>query len=129
MALGVAIDVNRYCDFSKGSDEAVQVIRNAERVVVPFVVLAELRAGFRRGSQAKTNERLLMEFLQPPWVEVAYADEATTHFYAILYAELRQAGTPIPTNDIWIAALVMQHDLVLFSRDKHFDHVARLARI
>ena len=129
MALGIAIDVNRYCDFSKGDDEAVRVIRNADRLVVPFIVLAELRAGFRRGAQTKTNERLLTDFLQLPWVEVAYADEATTHFYAILYTELRQAGTPIPTNDIWIAALVMQHDLVLFSRDKHFDHVARVARI
>lgn len=62
-------------------------------------------------------------------MEIVYADDATTHQYAGLYAELRRKGTLIPTNDIWIAALAIQHGLALFTRDRHFDHVPRLARI
>jgi len=129
MALRIAIDANRYADFCKGVPEAVDRIRTARHVVLPFVVLAELRAGFRCGSRSQRNEKNLVRFLQSERVEVLFADEVTTHFYAILFAELRRTGTPIPTNDVWIAALVLQHELVLFSRDKHFDCVPRLARV
>ena len=62
-------------------------------------------------------------------VEVFFADEQTTHHYANLYRQLRQQGTPIPTNDIWIAALVVQHDLALHARDKHFDFLPQLVRV
>lgn len=129
MALSIALDTNRYVDFCRNDPVAVDVIIKAQRIVLPFVVLAELRGGFRYGTQHVSNEQALSRFLQRSHVEVVYADEATTHFYAILFAELQSAGTPIPTNDIWIAALTIQHDLVLFTRDKHFDHVALVARL
>ncbi len=58
-----------------------------------------------------------------------FADTATTHHYATIYVDLRCAGTPIPTNNLWIAALVLQRDLVLFSRDRHFDRIPRLPRV
>ena len=129
MALAVALDTNRYVDWCRGQVPATEVIAAARRIVMPFIVLGELRGGFRLGTKARQNEQVLSRFLQSPRVEVVYADEGTTHFYAGLYAELCRIGTPIPTNDIWIAALTIQHDLVLFARDKHFDHVPRLARI
>ena len=129
MALGIAVDANRYSDFCRGEELSVRVIRNADRIVLPFIALAELRAGFRCGARSKPNERLLTDFLQSPRVEVVYPNDATTHFYALVFAELRQAGTPIPTNDLWIVALVLQHDLVLFSRDRHFDRVPRIPRV
>ena len=129
MALSIALDTNRYVDFCRDDPVAVDVIVKAQRIVLPFVVLAELRGGFRCGTQRGANEQTLSRFLQQSQVEVAYADEATTHFYAIIFAELQSTGTPIPANDIWIAALTIQHDLVLFSRDKYFDHVARIARL
>lgn len=129
MALSIAIDANRYCDFCRGVDEAVRVFRTARRIVLPFVVLGELRGGFRFGSRSADNERNLSRFLQSDRVSVLLADEGTTHHYAALFCELRRAGKPIPTNDLWIAALVLQHDLVLFTRDRHFDAVPRLARI
>lgn len=129
MALSIAVDTNRYVDFCRSDPAAVEVIAKARRVVVPFIVVGELRGGFRRGTQFRQNEQVLSRFLQKPSVEVVYADEATTHFYAMLFADLCEMGTPIPTNDIWIAALTIQHDLVLFSRDKHFDYVPRLARL
>lgn len=68
-------------------------------------------------------------FLNSPRVEILFADEQTTHHYARLFYQLRKQGTPIPTNDIWIAALVVQHDLVLCARDHHFEHLPQLPRV
>ena len=62
-------------------------------------------------------------------VGVLYADEQTTHYYASIYRQLRKQGTPIPTNDMWIAALVLQHSLVLLARDAHFDALPQLPRL
>ena len=129
MALRLALDANRYVDFCKGQTAAVEPLRKAQEIVLPFIVLAELRAGFRLGNRRDKNEAILARFLQSPRVAVLFADEGTTHFYAELFAELRQAGTPIPTNDLWIAALVVQHDLTLLTRDKHFDRLPRIPRI
>jgi tRNA(fMet)-specific endonuclease VapC len=93
------------------------------------VVLGELRAGFLGGSRAPENEANLARFLNSPRVEVLLADEETTHHYARLFHQLRRQGTPIPTNDIWIAALVTQHQLYLFARDDHFDHLPQIPRL
>jgi predicted nucleic acid-binding protein len=71
----------------------------------------------------------LTRFLNSPRVRVLYTDEQTTHHYASLFRQLRDQGTPIPTNDLWIAALVIQHDLILCSRDRHFDALPQIARI
>ena len=70
-----------------------------------------------------------MRFLDSQRVQVLFADEQTTHHYGDIYAQLKRQGTPIPTNDIWIAALVVQHDLVLFARDAHFDSLPQLPRV
>ena len=129
MALRIAIDANRYADFFRGVEAAVRPIREAQSVYLPFIVLAEIRAGFKHGNHERENERNLQEFLKAHHVTVLFADEATTHFYAQIYLDLRRAGTPIPTNDIWIAALVIQHDLVLVTRDRHFEAVPRMARM
>lgn len=129
MALRIALDVNRYTDFCRGVDSVVDTVRRAEDVHLPFIVVGELRAGFRSGQRAAENEVHLRKFLHAPRVRVLYADEATTQFYAELFAELRAAGTPIPTNDLWIAALVLQHDLTLLSRDRHFDCIRRMPRL
>lgn len=64
-----------------------------------------------------------------PRVRLLLPDEQTTHHYAALFAQLRTRATPIPTNDIWIAALVIQHGLTLVDRDRHFDQLAQLSRL
>jgi tRNA(fMet)-specific endonuclease VapC len=125
----LAVDSNRYTDFCTGDEKAVQIIRSAEEIHMPLIVLAELRAGFANGNRRAANESLLTRFLNAARTRVVVPDEQTTHFYADLYLSLRKKGRPIPTNDLWIAALVLQHDLVLFDRDAHFDQVPRLARI
>ena len=125
----IALDSNRYTDWCRGDARAAEVIQTADELWVPLIVLAELRAGFAHGSRRDANEKILTRFLGSSRVRVLSPDEQTTHFYADVYASLRKAGRPIPTHDLWIAALALQHDLVLFARDSDFDHVPRLARI
>ena len=125
----VAIDTNRYVDLCKGIVDTVRILEEAEAVVLPFVVLGELRAGFSHGRHQVENERTLRRFLLKDGVHVLFADDQTTHHYAALFRQLRKQGTPIPTNDMWLAALALQHNLVLHTRDKHFDHLPQLGRI
>lgn len=125
----VALDTNRYVDFCRGEPGVVATLENAERILLPFVVLAELRGGFAVGSKGAENERTLRRLLMKDGVSVVFADEQSTQQYASVYRQLRMQGTPIPTNDMWIAALVLQHDLALFARDRHFDHLPQLVRI
>jgi tRNA(fMet)-specific endonuclease VapC len=125
----VALDTNRYVDLCKGRVETVTLLEEAEVVVLPFVVLGELRAGFALGRREAENERTLRRFLLKEGVEVLFADDQTTHHYAAVFRQLRKQGTPIPTNDMWLAALVLQHNLVLHARDKHFDHLPQVIRV
>lgn len=92
-------------------------------------MVGELRAGFAVGTQGPRNEAVLRRFLLKPGVAVLYGDEQTTHHYATVYRQLRKQGTPIPTNDMWIAALVLQHSLSLYDRDAHFDTLPQLTRV
>ena len=128
MEVRILLDTNRYRDFCDGAPEAVERMRAAELICMAFVTLAELRAGFLTGTAGRPNERTLALFLNRPRVRILWPDEQTTHHYARLFLQLRKQGTPIPTNDIWIAALAVQHDLVLFSRDAHFERLQQLPR-
>lgn len=125
----LALDTNRYTDLCQGNVSVVETVEFAHEVWLPFIVLGELRAGFAVGSQGPRNEATLLRFLLKPGVDVLYADDQTTHHYAAVYRQLRKQGTPIPTNDMWIAALVLQHSLVLFARDTHFDVLPQLTRV
>ena len=122
----VALDTNRYTDFCRGEAELTELLEEADEILLPFAVVAELRAGFSFGKKGRENEEVLRQFLRAPGVGVLYASDATTRTYASLYRQLRQQGTPIPINDLWIAALVVEHNLVLCSRDKHFVHLPQL---
>lgn len=122
----VVLDTNRYTDLCRGDQEVIRVLEEAERVFLPFVALAELRSGFAVGTRGSENEEALQRFLGKPGVEVLFAGEETTRVYAGLYRQLRRQGTPIPINDLWIAALAAEHNLVLCSRDRHFRHLPQL---
>ena len=123
------LDTNRYVDLCKGLAATVALLEEAEAVMLPFVVLGELRAGFAHGRRPAENENILRRFLLKDGVHVLFPDDQTTHHYASLFRQLRKQGTPIPTNDMWLAALVLQHNLVLHARDKHFDHLPQLVRV
>jgi len=125
----LAIDTNSYTDFCRGEPQAVERCESAETIHLPLIVVGELRAGFAVGLHGSENERVLQQFLIQPGVEVLLPDEETTFHYSAVCRQLRSQGTPIPTNDMWIAALVLQHGLVLMHRDRHFDHLPQLATI
>ncbi len=122
------MDTQAYSDFCRGSERIKESVQLADRVILLLIVLAELRAGFQAGSHGRENERVLGRFLASRRVEVISPDSETTHHYARLFLQLRTQGTPIPTNDLWIAALVQQHNLVLESDDNHFDCLPQLSR-
>jgi tRNA(fMet)-specific endonuclease VapC len=124
----IALDTHRYVDLCKGVSETVALLEEAEAVFMPFVVLGELRAGFAHGRRPAENERTLRQFLLKDGVRVLFADDQTTHHYASVFRQLRTQGTPIPTNDMWLAALVLQHNVVLHARDAHFDHLPQIPR-
>jgi tRNA(fMet)-specific endonuclease VapC len=124
----LALDTNAYADAARGEPRIVALMRAAHHLYLPFVVVAELRAGFAAGSLGRQNEAVLARLLSEPRVSVLYADDQTSHHYAQLFALLRRQGTPIPTNDLWIAALVIQHDVSLLTNDAHFSHLPQIAR-
>ena len=125
----IAVDANRYVDLCRGVSGTVTVLEEADAVIFPFVVIGELRAGFANGRRQVDNERVLRRVLLKDGVEVVYADDQTTYHYAAVFRQLRAQGTPIPTSDMWIAALVLQHNLALHARDAHFDHLPQIARV
>jgi tRNA(fMet)-specific endonuclease VapC len=100
----IAIDTNRYTDLCRGNAAVVHFLEQAASIFVPVVVVAELRAGFAVGNRTSENERILHQFLQKPGVQILSPDQNTTRYYASLYRQLRSQATPIPTNDLWIAA-------------------------
>lgn len=122
----LALDTNCYTALAAGDVGVVELVSLAEAVFLPFVVVAELRAGFACGTLARANEIAFQRFLTKPGVEVLFADDATIRQYANLYRQLRQQGTPVPVHDLWIAALTLQHDLTLCTRDGHFRHLPQL---
>lgn len=122
----LAIDTNRYRALYDGTREVVEQLEAATAIFVPLVVLAELRAGFAVGGTGQANERILHRFLAQPGVEILHTTDATSRSYAALYRQLRAQGTPIPTNDLWIAAIVVEHGLALYSRDARFRVLPQL---
>lgn len=128
MEVRLALDTNRYTDLCRGDPQVVEFVELADAVWLPFIVIGELRAGFAVGRQGPRNEAVLRRFLLKPGVRILYADEQTTHHYATVYRQLRRQGTPIPTNDMWIAALVLQHALTLYDRDRHFNVLPQIPR-
>lgn len=100
----------------------------AAYVYLPFVVLAELRSGFAVGRRGAENDRVLLHFLMKVNVGILYPDAETIVQYAALFKQLRTDGRMIPTNDLWIAAIVVQHKLTLCTRDSHFDHLPQIDR-
>lgn len=124
----ILVDTNSLTDVFRGAPALVRIVESAREVWLPFVALAEIKAGFLVGERSAANEALLLAFLQLPHVDVVYADHETTEIYARLFLQLRRAGTPIPTNDLWIASLAVQHQFCLVSRDRHFDKLPQIPK-
>ena len=121
------LDTNALSAAADREPAALKVVATAESLAVPVIVLGEYRLGIAQSRHRKSYEEWLREWLSV--VKVLDVDEQTGHHYAAIGLELKGVGKPIPTNDLWIAALCRQHSLPLLSRDRHFDVVAGLRRI
>lgn len=128
MAVRIALDTNRITDLFRGDLELAEQLGTAEEVWIPLFALGELKAGFQGGTQQRRNEILLNKLLAKPTVRVLLPGRETAEHYARIFVQLRRAGTPVPDNDLWIAALVLEHDLVLVTRDRHFERIPQIFR-
>ena len=123
-----ALDTNRITDLFRGDVELAEQLSTAEEVWIPLFALGEIKAGFQGGKQQPRNESLLNRLLSKPTVDVLLPSRETAEHYARIFVQLKRAGTPVPDNDLWIAALVLQHDLVLITRDRHFERIPQVIR-
>lgn len=123
------LDTNRLSDALAGVEDVVERLESAEVIYVPVVALGEIRSGFLKGKRPAQNETRLAWFLSQDGVETLPVDAPVSHRYAELHQLLRRRGTPIPTNDMWIAAIALTHAVALYTRDAHFAEVPGLARM
>ena len=124
-----ALDTNRLTDALKGEPLTSDVVRRSTALFLPFPVVGEIRAGFRYGSQTAKNERQLRGFIFMTSTRILHSDADVIERYVDLYQQLRIRGQMIPMNDLWIAAVVLRHDLHLRRRDRHFDLLPQLKRV
>lgn len=121
------LDTNALSAWAEGRTEIMAALRSAERLVVPSIVLGEYYFGIRQSRYRSRYEDWLARYL--PLTEIAAVTSATADVYADIRVRLRRSGTPIPPNDVWIAALARQHDLPVLSNDRHLDTVDGVRRI
>jgi predicted nucleic acid-binding protein len=124
----VALDTNRLTDLFQGDSELAERLGACEEVLIPLMVLGEIKAGFYGAGQRHRNEILLQELLATPTVAVLLPGRETAEHYARLFVQLKRAGTPVPDNDLWIAALALERDLVLITRDQYFERIPQLLK-
>ena len=122
----VLLDTSAYSVFMRGHAAIKHALQHADEIYFSPIVLGELLAGFRRGRNRARNERELQTFLSSPRVRGVGLDEETAERYAVILEGLWKAGTPIPTNDIWIAASAMQYGLSIVTTDAHYQRAAQV---
>ncbi len=125
----LALDTNAWSAIRRGDQEVARRLRGAEEIFVSAVVVGELLQGFLLGTRWEQNRSELENFLQNPFVRLLSVTLVTAEHYARIWAQLRRAGTPIPTNDVWIAAHAIEAHADLLSFDGHFSSVEGLSWI
>lgn len=122
----ILLDTSAYSAFMRGDIAVKEAIQTAEAIFLNPVVLGELRVGFLRGRARQKNEERLKQFLASSRVSIVPVDEDTAERYAVILNGLWTAGTPIPTNDMWIAASAMQYGLTVVTTDAHFIKIPQI---
>jgi predicted nucleic acid-binding protein len=123
----LTLDTSAYSHFRRGHREVLERLATAQEIILPTIVLGELHGGFRSGSRFLENEASLERFLEEPFVSVVDVDREVAARYGELFAALKRKGTPIPTNDIWIAAIVLVTGTHLLTFDDDFKQVPGLS--
>lgn len=121
------LDTNALSAWADGHPGIEQPLRAAQRLIVPTVVLGEYLFGISQSRDQARFENWLRTNLSH--VEIAVIASQTARHYAAIRLNLKQNGTPIPTNDTWLAALARQHQLPILSNDRHFDRVPGITRV
>ena len=124
--MNVLLDTSAYSALQRGYQPVLEVLRRSETVAVSAVVLGELYSGFRAGNRWAENKAQLEQFLSKPSVRVLNLTEETALRYAEVDVYLRKKGRPIPRNDVWIAAVALEHGLQLLTLDVHFREIPLL---
>ena len=119
----ILLDTNAYVGFKRNVVEMVDFIVSAETIMFSPIVLGELMFGFRNGTRFKENMEGLNKFLDHEAVELVQIGKITSDRYSRISVQLKHQGTPIPTNDIWIAAQTMEHGAELITSDPHFEKI------
>lgn len=122
----LVLDTSAYSHFKRGDAAAVDALAHASWVGVPVIVLAELHVGFALGRRAAANEKELREFLAQPVVEVVTVGEEEARAWSEIVVALRRAGTPLPSNDLWIAAIAACAGAPVLTYDEHFERIHRI---
>ncbi len=122
----VLLDTNTYAAFCSGDRRVLDILAGADAVYLSVIVLGELYAGFRGGGRRQENERILNEFLAKPTVSSLLLTIETAEIFGEIKDRLKRAGTPIPINDVWLAAQAVETGSVLVSYDAHFRRVTGL---
>ena len=122
----LALDTSAYSDFNRGDSRLKKWFDADNEILISLTVVGELRAGFAAGSRREINEQLLQRFLDAPNVRTMTITNDTTNLFAEIYLSLRRAGKPIGTNDMWIAAMSLEHDVALLTTDNDFLNVPDL---
>ena len=121
--MNVCLDTNAYSRLMIGHAPLTELLETADEIAIPATVLGELHAGFEQGARRAENRRALAEFLRLPGVATLPITGEIAERYGILVGQLARAGTPIPTNDIWIAAAALEIGARLVSYDTHFSAI------
>lgn len=116
----LVLDTSAYSWMRSGHGTVLDLVAAAELVLIPATVLGELEAGFRLGSRERENRDLLADFLAETFVAERSITPRVARRYGELFASLRRAGTPVPVNDIWIAATTLDGEGHLLTFDRHF---------
>jgi tRNA(fMet)-specific endonuclease VapC len=127
-AFRLVLDTSAYSHFRAGHQRVLDLIAQAEIVLLPTIVIGELEAGFVLGRRERENRTLLAELLSEPFVSILPVTASVAHHYGRLFADLRRAGTPIPINDIWIAATTVDCGGHLLTFDGDFDKLPAVDR-
>ena len=119
----IIIDTNIYSNLLRGHCEVGENLRQVSHIGISVISIGELLSGFRAGNRIKENRGELGQFLDSPRVTIYSVDVDTAEYYSAILNKLKKNGTPIPTNDIWIAAVAFQQGLPLYTLDAHFSYV------
>lgn len=125
----VCLDTNAYSTLRRGNERILALLNECDEILVPAATYAELMYGFLRGGRLEENESLLNAFLDEECVSFQPVTESIAERWGYVKAALTQKGTPIPENDIWIAATALETGARIISYDHHFDFVGGLIRL